>query len=45
MFAVTTEQVLELLAGNPLPLPEAPVEGHERSPESVLLLVHLLCKA
>ena len=45
VLAVATEQVLELLASHPLPLPKAPVEGYERSPESVLLLVHLLCKA
>src|SRR5438270_9502931 len=43
--AVAAEQALELLAGHPLPRPEIPVEGPERSPEAVLQLVHLLSKA
>ena len=42
---VSAEQVLELLAGHPLPHPEGPVENRERSAETVLQLVHLLCKA
>ena len=42
---VTTEQSLELLAGYPPLVPEAPVEGGERSAETVLQLVYLLCKA
>ncbi len=42
---VSAKQVLELLAGHPPPQPQAPVEGHERSTETVLQLVHLLCKA
>ena len=45
MRSIATKQVLELLAGNPPPLPQGSVEGHERSTESVLQLVHLLCKA
>ena len=42
---VAAKQVLELLAGHPPPQPEAPVESHERSTETVLQLVHLLSKA
>ena len=43
--SVATEQVLELLAGNPPPLPQGSVEGHERSTKCVLQLMNLLCKA
>ena len=45
MRTVTAEQLLELLTGHRPPLPEAPVEGDERSAETVLQLVHLLSKA
>ena len=45
MRSVATKQVLELLAGNPPPLPQVSVEGHKRSTETVLQLVHLLSKA
>ena len=40
-----SEQALELLTPNPLPITKGPVESHERSAESVLLFVYLLCKA
>ena len=43
--SVTTKHSLELLAADPPPVPKVPVERHKRSPESVLLLVHLLRKA
>src|SRR5262249_33435609 len=42
---VSAKQVLELLAGHPLPEPQAPVESHERSTKTVLQLMHLLSKA
>ena len=45
MRTVAAKQALELLAGHPSPVPEAPVEGDERSAETVLQLVHLLSKA
>ena len=45
MRSITAKQALELLAGNPVLKPKAPVQGDERSPESVLHLVHLLHKA
>ena len=45
MRTVAAKQALELLAGRPLPVPEGAVEGDERRTESVLKLVHLLCKA
>jgi len=45
MRTIAAKQSLELLTGHPLPWPQAPVEGDERSAESVLQLVHLLCKA
>ena len=42
---VSAKQVLELLAGRPPLQPQAPIEGHERSTQAVLQLMHLLCKA
>ncbi len=42
MRTLTAKQALELLAGRRSPLPEASVEGGERSAETVLQLVHLL---
>ncbi len=45
MRTFTAEQVPELLTDHPLPFPNGPVEGDERSSKSVLQLMHLLCKA
>ena len=45
VWAVATEQALELPATDPPPVPKGPVESHERRTQSVLLLVHLLTKA
>ena len=45
MRIITAKQSLELLAGRPPPEPQGPVERDERSPETVLRLVHLLSKA
>jgi hypothetical protein len=45
MGTVAAKQVLELLTGHPSPVPKAPVKRGERSAETVLQLVHLLCKA
>ncbi len=45
MLTVAAKQSLELLTGRPPRGPEGPVEGNERSAESVLQLVHLLRKA
>ena len=43
--SIAAKQALELPAGRPLPGFEGPVEGDERSTESVLQLMHLHSKA
>ena len=45
MRSITAEQALELLTDHPVAGPKTPVQGNERSSESVLQLVHLLYKA
>jgi hypothetical protein len=45
MRTIAAKQSLELLAVRAAPKPQASVERGERSPETVLQLVHLLSKA
>ena len=45
MRTITAKQALELLAGDPPPVPEGPVESGKGTAKLVFQLVHLLCKA